>query len=269
MRILFYDTETSDMPLWAQPSAAPEQPHVVQLAAALVETEGRRVISEIDLLVRPRGWACTPETIAIHGITNERAVDEGVDEALAINMFYELWSLSDLRVGHVESFDARMIRIALMRHGFGEEDADAWKAAPAACTAELSRTTMGLKGRKNPSLVDAYRHFTGNELQNAHTARADMRATMELYWLVTETQGADLAPAAPPSDAPPAPTGWHMARAHVQHRSGKYSGRCGCVAPSSEAAVACACGATYDGVLLLSSTADFFCYDCRRKVSHG
>lgn len=185
-KLIFYDTESSDMPLWSQPSSAIEQPHVVQLAAALVDATDRRVISEIDLLIRPHGWECTPATIAIHGITNERAMDEGVDEALAINMFYELWALSDLRVGHVETFDARMIRIALKRHGFGNEDADAWKAAPAACTALLSREAMGIKGRKNPTLAEAYRHFTGKELQDAHSARADTRAAMEVYFAIQD-----------------------------------------------------------------------------------
>lgn len=43
MKVLFYDTETSGMPLFDQPSSDPRQPHIVQLAAALVMRATARV----------------------------------------------------------------------------------------------------------------------------------------------------------------------------------------------------------------------------------
>ena len=38
-KILFYDTETTGLPLWSQPSEHPDQPRVVQLAALLCDEE--------------------------------------------------------------------------------------------------------------------------------------------------------------------------------------------------------------------------------------
>ena len=43
-RILFYDTETSGMPLFDQPSSDPRQPHLMQIAAALVEAHGHGIV---------------------------------------------------------------------------------------------------------------------------------------------------------------------------------------------------------------------------------
>jgi DNA polymerase-3 subunit epsilon len=181
MRLFFYDTETSDMPDWGQPSSAPHQPHIVQIAAALVDVENWRRIAEINLLVRPDGWNCTPETIAVHGITHERAMDEGIAEASAVQIAHELWELADCRAGHVESFDARIMRIALKRFS-SDAMADRWKEGPAECTAKLARAAM--KCSKAPTLAEAYRVLIGSELANAHDACADMRACMELYWAI-------------------------------------------------------------------------------------
>lgn len=35
---LFFDTETTGLPLFEQPSEDPRQPHIVQLAACLVDS---------------------------------------------------------------------------------------------------------------------------------------------------------------------------------------------------------------------------------------
>lgn len=185
-RILFYDTETSGMPLWDKPSTDRGQPHIVQLYAALVDSETRSTLQQVDLLIRPDGWEIDPETTAVHGITQERALAEGVPEHLAVVLLFELWQLADLRVAHVETFDARIQRIGMKRFGYGDKLADLWKDGPAACTAKLSKPAVRPEGAKVPKLADAYRHFTGQELTDAHTARADVLACMAVYWAVID-----------------------------------------------------------------------------------
>ena len=37
---IFYDTETTGIPLFSEPSEHPGQPHIVQLAACLVDQQG-------------------------------------------------------------------------------------------------------------------------------------------------------------------------------------------------------------------------------------
>lgn len=114
--LLFYDTETTCLPLFNEPSEHPDQPHIVQLAAILVDPETRKTISSIDVIVRPNGWIIPKDVVAIHGITTEHAMDVGVGEKTALSMLLEMWrGPGRMRIGHNETFDARIIRIGLKR----------------------------------------------------------------------------------------------------------------------------------------------------------
>jgi hypothetical protein len=78
---LVFDTETTGLPLFEQPSDHPDQPHLVQLGALLVDLDTRRELASVDLIVRPDGWVIGEEVSKIHGITHELAMDVGVPEA--------------------------------------------------------------------------------------------------------------------------------------------------------------------------------------------
>ncbi|THF58042.1 3'-5' exonuclease [Pseudothauera rhizosphaerae] len=193
--ILFYDSETSGLPLFSEPSEHPDQPHIVQLAALLVDPESRETIASMDVIVRPAGWTIPDEVAAVHGITTERATAVGVSESIALGLFLDLWGCAGLRIGHNESFDARIIRIAQHRFDCGE--LDAWKEGAAECTARLATPICALPPTekmkaakrfhyKTPNLGEAYRHFTGRELENAHSAMADVQACRDVYFAIKD-----------------------------------------------------------------------------------
>lgn len=193
--ILFYDTETTGLPDFKAPSEAAHQPHIVQIAAAVVDAETRQVLSSLDLMIRPNGWTIPDEVSAIHGITTEMAGDIGIPEDIALSAFLEMWRGVNLRVGHNESFDARIVRIAMMR--YGDLAADEWKAGKAECTARLATPickipptdrmlAVGRTHHKTATLTEAYRHFTGLELENAHSAMADVKACMAVYFAIKD-----------------------------------------------------------------------------------
>mgnify|MGYP000116575521 FL=1 len=48
-RVVFFDTETSGLPLFKLPSEHPDQPHIVQLGACLVDIDTRKVLSTAEL----------------------------------------------------------------------------------------------------------------------------------------------------------------------------------------------------------------------------
>ncbi len=194
-----YDTETTGLPDWNQPSEAPQQPHLVQLAAHLFDLDTRAILQSMDVIIRPNGWVIPDEVSAVHGITTEHALDVGVPESLAVGMFMELWS-GRLRIAHNEQFDARILRIALMRYE-SADSANQWKAGRAECTARLSTSicalpptekmrAVGRNHHKTPNLGEAYRHFTGKELEDAHTAIADVNACLAVYWAVRDQEKA-------------------------------------------------------------------------------
>lgn len=198
--IFFYDTETTGLPLWSIPSEHPDQPHVCQIAAELCVEETGETLQQMNMIILPDGWTIPDEVAAIHGITTERALAEGVAADLAYRHFIELWMESNLRCGHNESFDMRMVRIQLMRHahysGAQVGDlmfADYWKAAPAYCTQGNSTRIINLPptakmvkakrmGPKSPNLGEAYEFFTGEKLEGAHDAMVDVRAAKAVYY---------------------------------------------------------------------------------------
>lgn len=202
---LFYDTETTGLPDFKAPSEAAHQPHIVQLAALLVDLDTRQTIQSMDVIVRPHGWTIPDEVAAVHGITTEYAADVGIPERLAVEMFMDLWNNRN-RVAHNEQFDARILRIALMRHQgnifhspSGKSVPDIWKEGRAECTARMATPICALPptdkmkavGRfhhKTPNLGEAYRHFTGNDLQNAHSAMADVLACRDVYFAIKGAQ---------------------------------------------------------------------------------
>lgn len=179
---LVYDTETSGIPLWKQPSEDPGQPHIVTLSASLVDVFEKRIVASMDVIVKPDGWSIAPEVVEIHGITEQAAMRFGIPEEVAVDALYALASAADFRIGFNEMFDARMIRIGLKRMG-DEEAAEAFKAQQTQC---MMRACHKIMGGKWPKLTEAYRHFFGRELESAHTSRGDCNATLELFYALQE-----------------------------------------------------------------------------------
>lgn len=191
--LFFYDTETTGLPDFRAPSEAPQQPHLVQLAACLVDADTRKTIASMDVIVRPDGWSIPEDVSRIHGITTEHAMEVGVPESLAVGMFMELWG-HRTRIAHNEQFDARILRIALMRH----EDlasADDWKSGQSECTARMSTPIIkipptprmvaaGFNKFKTANLSEAFRHFMGRDFENAHSALADVNACAAVYFAI-------------------------------------------------------------------------------------
>lgn len=192
--LLVYDTETTGMPDWKNPSDGEQQPHIVQLAACLVDADSREFLESMDVIVYPKTWDIPQETVEVHGITTERARDEGIDEAAALDQFLSMWAKSDKRVAHNESFDARIIRIGTMRYS-NDQIIDGWSQGKenAICTARLATPILQLPPTdrmraarrfhfKTPNLSEAYKFFTGQDLENAHNAMADVMACMAVYF---------------------------------------------------------------------------------------
>lgn len=197
MKALFYDTETTGLPLWSEPSEDPRQPHIVQLAGILVDLDTRKVRGSVDVTVKHDGWTSEPKALEAHGITAEMANDIGVPESLAIEMLIELWRCADVRIGHNEQFDARVIRCGLHRHANAVLlEPDTWKAGRAECTQNMATPILKLpptpkmvaagfgKKFKSANLGEAYKHFYGSELQGAHSAMADAQACQYVYYAI-------------------------------------------------------------------------------------
>jgi DNA polymerase-3 subunit epsilon len=202
--IIFFDTETTGLPLFKEPSEHPDQPHITQIAAELCIEETGETLASMDVLIRPENWTIPEELQALTGITMDRAERFGVPAETAMAMFMEMWCNANLRAAHNEPFDARIMRIAIMRSAYWSMEAmqtgtgevpfaDYWKAAPAFCTQTNSTRILmlpptdkmkakSMPGPKSPNLGEAYKHFTGLELVGAHNAKNDIMACKAVYF---------------------------------------------------------------------------------------
>lgn len=189
--ILVYDTETTGLPDFKVRSSDPSQSHIVQLALLLLDDEGREIKAE-SMIVKPDGWTIPPETTAIHGISQERAMDEGVHESDAVTAFLLMQGAAAIRVAHNESFDRRIMRIALTRLAMERDFIAAIEARPSYCTCNAATPIVKLPptermlnasftGPKPPKLEECMRHFFGEDLPGAHDAPVDARACARLY----------------------------------------------------------------------------------------
>lgn len=195
-KILFYDTETTGFLYESRDLDDPKQPHLVQLAAILVNEETRQELQSVNLTIRPAGWGIPDHATAVHGITTQHAIDVGLSEPCALNVFMEL-ARDAVLVAHNHAFDKKIIEIACKRYfpmseAFGLSE---WFSGhKQICTMEMARSIMQLPGKgrynayKQPNLREAYTFFTDSELENAHTALADTRACRDIYFAMKDRE---------------------------------------------------------------------------------
>lgn len=190
----FYDTETTGLPLWREPSDSPGQPYIVQLAYLLTDGEGNK-LAAMDTLLKPplSGWVMEKKAFEKHGITEEHAAKNGIREEDVLEVFIQHWCESTLRVGFNEPFDARLVRIALMRHILPMDIHGHWKGGKSHCVMKQSKPicqmpptakmlAAGFNAFKPPKLSEAYQHFFGEPLDGAHDAMVDVNATARIFF---------------------------------------------------------------------------------------
>ncbi|MDY6957591.1 MAG: 3'-5' exonuclease [Halobacteriota archaeon] len=178
MNILFYDTETTGFPRTKVGWAHSDQPHLVQLAGLVVDSDSREIINSMCEIVIPDGWDIPEQAIRVHGITPENATSHGMPEDQVIQLFTELMEQAEMRVAHSQLFDERIIRVAL--HRYAIDMVPYWDHMLFECTGHMSKVAM--VSRTMPSLNDAYRFVTQRDIENAHDAHADTNACMEVFF---------------------------------------------------------------------------------------
>lgn len=187
MIALIFDTETTGLPLWKEPSDHPDQPHVVDLSWELWYTaDGETVfLDRLDCLINP-GVPIPAEVTALHGITDEMVQADGWPPADAVSSFLGLVGRADLIVGHNVSFDVRMMRIAVAR-ARGEK----WdNPLPTFCTMRKSTNHCRILGEKArhpqdwkwPKLGEAVAHFFGEDFVGAHRAQPDCEVSRRIFF---------------------------------------------------------------------------------------
>lgn len=178
--VLFFDTETTGIPerSWNWDTDFEQYPHVVQMAWM----HGCKVENHI---IRPDGWEIPQETVDVHGITTEYAMEHGEPFASVVDMFIQDCHDAVLICGHNIHFDTSIIKANILRE-LGREYYDANGVENALYKGkriDTMRPTMKwvdarmANGRlKFPNLSELYSRCFPGESFPAHDALEDVKA---------------------------------------------------------------------------------------------
>ena len=118
---LIFDTETTGLPRnWNAPiSDGDNWPRLVQLAWQLHDVSGA-LLSRGNLIVKPEGFTIPFNATKIHGISTDRAMNEGVALVDVVSQFLGDLEKAKYAVGHSVSFDVSIVGAEMIRLGLDE-----------------------------------------------------------------------------------------------------------------------------------------------------
>lgn len=208
-RILIIDTETSGLPKSRNqpPSNVDVWPHIVQLSAILYKCPyaGRpgRTLKMLNTIIRPTDWTISPESTAIHKITQSQALREGIPIAEALQELLELADQCDAICCHNVAFDipvilSEMYRIPTMWKHSSPMETRIGKL-PKICTMEIGKKLCRIlvEGKrangtylyyKSPKLGELYNYvFPQTEFKGTfHNAMDDCKATRDILDILVQ-----------------------------------------------------------------------------------
>jgi len=188
--IAIFDTETTGLPVAKASYQSPQQPHIMQLATMLIDDVGNS-LKKFNRLIKPEGYTRVDEgAFNAHGISFEKAMDEGIPRKEVFDEWRELTRDSVLLVGHNVSFDRRLLDINMWRtyHHLNQS----YRSKPTFCTmhsytkqvklpATAKMKQYGFGPYKAPTLQELHQFLFGEPFDKAHDAMADVEACAKAF----------------------------------------------------------------------------------------
>ena len=201
MTIIVLDTETTGLPKnYKAPVTDSENwPRLVQIAWEVYENDGTQV-DQAEYIITPNGFDIPDEVANIHGITTQRAFDEGISLDTVLVLLANDLERADLVVSHNIAYDEKILGAEFWRE---------WKKNPleqnkTACTMVASVdycAIPGPYGNKWPKLAELYRVLFAEVLEGEHNAVVDCAAAARCFWELVRL-GVMEVPAAPQNTDP-------------------------------------------------------------------
>lgn len=224
---LYYDCESTGLPLFERQSTDPAQPRMGSFCSLFVDGQTGRVVRLWYGLMLPDGWDMPLDVTAIHGLTTEMLVRDGVSPRQMLQSLFNTattWKRPLIRVGWNIGADDKFVKIEAERAGLrGECDAfmkktakdprgdkpsgiDACHMARPIC--QLPATAKMKGGFKPPKLAEAAAFFFRESHKDGHSALADTLMLMRIHQEMLRRQNGvpEVAPGGGAIEAPPPPT---------------------------------------------------------------
>ncbi|OFX57988.1 MAG: DNA polymerase III subunit epsilon [Bacteroidetes bacterium GWA2_30_7] len=179
---LFFDTETTGLPknYKAPVSDLNNWPRLVQLAYLYYDKNGNK-ISGGDYIIKPEGFTIPKDASRIHGISTERALEEGEILSKVLLHFHELINEAETLVAHNMSFDEKIVGAEFLRAEMENLIPSKTKICTMHSTTNFCKL-HGPYGYKWPKLSELHYKLFNTHFDEAHNASVDINATAKCFW---------------------------------------------------------------------------------------
>ena len=179
---LFFDTETTGLPRnWKAPVMDLNNwPRMVQIAWILSDNNGNRIESD-DFIIKPENFKIPIDASRVHGISTEKAINEGKELEEVLMTFNELVEQASFIVAHNISFDEKILGAELLRKSIRSDFGRKRKLCTMKASTDYCRLP-GPYGYKWPKLSELHIKLFGEDFDEAHDASVDINATEKCFW---------------------------------------------------------------------------------------
>jgi DNA polymerase III epsilon subunit-like protein len=184
---LIFDTETTGLPnngkriggfngVWPNPSSFKlyDSSRLVQIAWS-VHTSSGDIVSKECYIVKPDGF--TIGNSQFHGITNEKALNDGISFSEVYDKLKDALTTVDTIVAHNSDFDTKIIQAEMYRYKL----TDLIASKKIMCTMNMGKRKFSLS--KQPKLSELYHECFGKEpVTKLHRADNDTEICAQIYF---------------------------------------------------------------------------------------
>ncbi len=182
MNKIFIDTETTGLPtLISYNRYYPyyqleyyNKSRIIELGYMVYDSNNNK-IKEFNKLIRPNNFEIT--NTEIHGITNEQAINEGINIIDALKELEEDLKYTDTIIAHNINFDINIILSEASRAKCSKLVESIHKKVKK-CTFKIAQEIY----KKNFKLVNLYSHLFNKNIEQEHRALSDVKILVDCYF---------------------------------------------------------------------------------------
>ncbi|MDN5211186.1 DNA polymerase III subunit alpha [Fulvivirgaceae bacterium BMA12] len=181
---LIFDTETTGLPknYNAPITDLDNWPRLVQIAWQLHDSKGKLIDAQ-NFIVKPEGFTIPYNSEKVHGISTQRALDEGHDLKEVLSTFAGAIARSALIIGHNVEFDINIMGAEFIRKTVDSKLLDTKKLDTKEASTEYCAIPGGRGGKfKWPTLTELHQKLFNQGFEDAHDAAYDVAATAKCFF---------------------------------------------------------------------------------------
>lgn len=183
MTYLIFDTETTGKPrnYNAPVSDSENWPRLVQIAWLQYDSSERE-IGSCEYIIKPQGFTIPDESVRIHGISTERASNEGLPLRTVLNEFSEAVEQSMMLVAHNMDFDEKIVRAEFFRENISDGFVQTKKICTMKSSTDFCQIPKPPYGYKWPTLSELHYKLFNTGFKGAHNATIDVTSCAKCFF---------------------------------------------------------------------------------------